>query len=350
MGKNQALHTLDEIAKLTGCTLVGNGNHLIKDVADLESATNEDASFLSNPRYEQAMGRSSAGVIFIHPEVKRPEGRNYLLTNDPTLAFQTLVNHFFKGAAEKSGFMGVHPTAVIHESAKIGAQATIGPYAIIDKGVVLGDRVTISSGSYIGPHTTIGNDTFIHPHVTVRERCTIGSRVILQPGAVIGSCGFGYFSDKLGKHHKLDQVGTVTIQDDVEIGANTTIDRSRFKTTLIGRGSKIDNLVMIGHGVRVGEDNMIVSQTGIAGSTETGRNVILGGQVGLAGHIKLADNIMIAASSGVSKSLQKSGKYGGIPAVPLEEYNRNAVLLRNMESLVARVKELEQKIKSLKAE
>lgn len=191
---------------------------------------------------------------------------------------------------------------------------------------------------------TIGSDCHLYPNAIVRERCQIGNRVILQPGAVIGSCGFGYTTDNRGRHSKLNQVGIVIIEDDVEIGANTTIDRSRFKATVIGRGTKIDNLVQIAHGVVIGQDNIIVSQTGIAGSTRTGNWVIIGGQVAITGHITIADRVMIAARTGISKSITEAGKYGGLPAVPLKEHQRHSVYLRNIEKYVKEIKELQDRL------
>jgi len=165
-----------------------------------------------------------------------------------------------------------------------------------------------------------------------------------QPGAVIGSCGFGYFTDEKGRHHLLEQRGNVVIEDDVEIGANTTIDRARFKTTRIGRGSKIDNLVQIAHQVSIGEDNLIVSQVGIAGSTKTGKNVVIGGQAGIVGHIHLADYVMLAARSGVSKSIPKGGIYGGAPAVPIKEFTEQTILIKNIKKIVARLKKIEDSL------
>ena len=339
--------SLERIAQLTSSQLVGNPLQLISNVADLESATFSDASFLSNPRYEQSMRNSLAGAIFIHSSAKLLDGKNFLLSDDPSLAFQKLVDHFYKDAMELTGFTDIHPTAVIHPTAHIGKQVAVGPHAVVDKAVIVGDKTSIGAGTYIGPSSKIGKECHIFPNVTIRERSQIGDRVILQPGCVIGSCGFGYITDKQGKHIKLNQVGTVVIEDDVEIGANTTIDRSRFKETRIKRGTKIDNLVQIAHGVTVGQDNIIVSQAGIAGSSETGRHVVLGGQVGLVGHIKLADGVMVAASSGVSKSIPQAGKYGGIPAVPLNEYNRNAVYLRNIERYIDQIKSLEKRLEKL---
>lgn len=337
--------TLEEIAKITQTTLVGNPKFLISNVADLESATQEDISFLSNPRYEQTMLKSKAGAIFVQTSENLPENRNYLLASDPSLAFQKLIDHLFKDKKQLTGFSGVHPTAVVHPTASIGKDVTIGPHAVIDQHAKIGDATLIQAGCYIGPYVKIGKNCLLHAHVTVREHCTLGDRVILQPGAVIGSCGFGYITDKSGKHLKLDQVGNVTIEDDVEVGANTTIDRSRFKTTRIGRGSKIDNQVQIGHGVTIGEGNIIVSQAGIAGSSATGRFVVIGGQAGIAGHLKIGDGVQIAAKSGVSKDLPK-GNFGGVPAIPFDEHQRQNVRIRHLARTEEKLKELEKRLTS----
>lgn len=340
--------TLAEIAEKTGSTLKGDANYHIQNVADLETATETDISFLANPRYEQAMHRSHAGAIFVSPSTTLPENKNYLLNENPSAAFQKAIELFFGKEVEFSGFHDIHPTAVIHETCLIAAEVTIGPHVVIDKEVVIGEGTFIGAGCYIGPYTTIGMNCHLHPHVTIREKCTIGNRVILQPGVVIGSCGFGYIPNKQGHHIKLDQRGTVELEDDVEVGANSTIDRARFKTTRISRGTKIDNLVQIAHGVVIGEDNIIVAQTGIAGSTQTGRHVVMGGQVAVAGHLKLADGVMLSGRTGVTKSLP-TGKYGGLPAMPLQDYNRNSVFLRNIETYVNRIKELEKNFKSEKS-
>lgn len=340
--------TLQDIVKITGSTLVGDPSFLILNVADLESATPQDISFLSNPRYEQAMQRSSAGAIFVHPDTKLQENKNYLLTADPSFAFQKLIDHLFKDKQQLTGFQGIHPTAVVHPTATIGKEVTLGPYVVIDQNAIVGDRTLIQAGCYLGPSVQIGEGCILHAHVTIREHCTVGNRVIIQPGAVIGSCGFGYITDKTGTHVKLNQIGNVTLEDDIEIGANTTIDRSRFKTTRIGRGSKIDNLVQIAHGVQIGAGNIIVAQAGLAGSSETGKYVVLGGQVGVAGHLKIADQAMVAAKAGVSKSLPK-GKYGGVPAIPLEDHQRQNVHVRNLSRYAEKIKNLEQKMAELEA-
>lgn len=344
--KNHQGLTLEEIAKLTNATFVGDGNYCIRGVADLDSASREDISFLANLRYQQAMERTRAGAVIVDSTIPLEPGRNYLVTDNPSRTFQEVIEVFYPlDFQEMTGFSGIHATAVIHPLAKLGKEVSIGPYAVIDKGAIIGDRTVISAGSYIGLHTVIGTDCLIHPHVVIRERCVVGDRVILQPGAIVGSCGFGYIMENQ-RHVKLNQIGTVHIENDVEVGANTTIDRARFKVTLIKKGTKIDNLVQIAHGVTIGEHNIIVAQTGIAGSTETGKGVLIGGQVAIDGHLKIADGVRLAARSGVSKSLP-TGTYSGAPTMPIQQFNRTAVLLRNIETYVKQIKELQQKIEAL---
>ncbi len=338
---------LAELADFTGARLIGDPTLIITDVADLESATSNDASFLANPKYESVMHKSSAGVIFVPPQIKLTEGKNFLVSEDPSRAFQMVVDELIGKHYPKSGFSGIHPSAVVHHSSRLGKDVILAPNVVIDQNVEVGDSTSIGAGTSIGPGTKIGKQCAIHPNVIIREGCIIGDRVIIQPGAVIGSCGFGYTTNKEGRHIKLNQFGNVVLEDDVEIGANSTIDRSRMKSTIIRRGTKIDNLVQIGHNVVVGEDNIIVSQTGIAGSTKTGRHVILAGQVAVAGHIDLADGVIVSACSGVSKSMPKAGKYGGVPVMPLEEYNRKSVYLRNIDKYVDQIKALEARLEAL---
>lgn len=343
---SQNYYSLEALAALTNSKLVGNPKHMISGVADLETATEQDASFLSNARYNQAMKKSHAGVIFVDPQTSLLDGKNYLVVDQPSRAFQKFVDTLHPPRKNPSGFIGIHPSAVIHDTAQLADGVSVGPHAVIDEGVIIGEKTFIGAGVYIGSSSIIGSDCLVHPHVVIREGCKIGNRVLIQPGAVIGSCGFGYTTDKQGRHIKLNQVGNVVIEDDVEVGANATIDRARFKDTIIGQGTKIDNLVQLGHGVVLGPDNIIVAQTGIAGSTSTGRHVVLAGQVAVAGHLHLDDGVTVAGKSGVSKSLSR-GKYGGIPAVPIHEYNRNQVYLRRIEDFIVQLKEMAKKLESL---
>lgn len=336
--------TLAELAAHTAAQLIGDPNAIVLGVNTLDEASSSDVSFLANPRYVQALKQSAAGVICVAPGIPLPEGKNYLVSENPSRTFQNIAELILPPG--KSGFSGIHPTAIIHETVQIGERVTIGPYAVIDRNVKVGSDTFIGPHVMLGYEVEIGTNCVLYPSSIVRERCRIGNRVILQPGVVVGSCGFGFISDAAGRHQKLDQLGIVILEDDVEIGANSTIDRSRFKATIIRRGTKIDNLCQIAHNVEVGEHNIIAAQTGIAGSSKTGKYVILGGQVGVVGHVELEDGVMVASRGGISKSLKK-GKYRGSPAMPIEEYQRHEVYLRKIEAFYDRIKELEKKIASL---
>jgi UDP-3-O-[3-hydroxymyristoyl] glucosamine N-acyltransferase len=340
--------TLAQLAELTKSTLVGDPDYCITGIDALDSATSEDASFLANPRYRSLLKETKAGVICIDRHTPMEEGKNFLLSDDPSLTFQMIMEALLISPYNSSGFHGIHPTAIIHPSATIGNHVQIGPYCVIDQGAEIGDHTQMAAFVSIGPGVQVGTYCHFYSHVTVREKCTIGDRVVVQPGAVIGSCGFGFATDAKGQHTKLEQLGAVIIEDDVEIGANTTIDRARFKTTRIGRGTKIDNLVQIGHNVTVGQHNIIVSQTGIAGSVKTGKNVVFGGQAGVVGHLEIADYVMIATRGGISKSLTQPGKkYAGSPVMDLADYNRQQVYLRKISKYVKQIEELEKRLAEL---
>jgi UDP-3-O-[3-hydroxymyristoyl] glucosamine N-acyltransferase len=342
--------SLAELAELTNSTLLGDPEHRITGVDALDSASLGDASFLANPRYRALLKETKAGVICIDLETPPEEGKNYLISEDPSRAFQIIVEAFLVSSYNASGFTDIHPTAIIHPTAQIGTGVQIGPYVVIDQGAVVGDHTRLDPFVSIGPGSIIGAHCHFHPHATIREKCTIGNYVILQPGAVIGSCGFGLTTDAQGRHTKLDQLGTVILEDHVEVGANTTIDRARFKSTRISRGTKIDNLVQIGHNVHIGCDNIIVSQTGIAGSVKTGKNVVFGGQAGVVGHLEIADFVMIATRGGVSKSITQPGKYGGSPVMSLSDYNKQQVHLRKIADYIKQIEELKWRLKELEEE
>lgn len=334
--------TAQQLADHLGAKLVGNPELKITGVAPLELAGPSDASFLANPLYNDMMKKSAAGLVCVRKDAGKVEGHTYLITEDPSATFQKVAELFIKIDPTNTGFEGVHSTAVIHPTAKVHTTAHIGPGVVICANTTIGAHCHILGSAFIAHNVKIGSHTTIFPNVTVREECVIGQRVIIQPGAVIGSCGFGLTTGSNQQHKKLDQIGNVIIEDDVEIGANTTIDRARFKTTLIKQGTKIDNLVQIGHNVEVGKNTIIVSQTGIAGSSIVGDNVIIGGQVGIAGHLKITHGVQIASQAGVSKNLDKPGPYRGSPAMPMEKFNKQAILVRRLEKWYKKVNELEE--------
>lgn len=340
--------SLQELAELTKSKLFGNPQDEIANVDNLESADAHDASFLANLRYKEMMKKSNAGVICIDQSIEPIPGKNFLISDNPSRTFQKIAEILFFDRMPESAFKGIHHTAVIHETVQIGDNVNIGPNVVIDQGAIIGKNTIINANTTIGPKVLIGKDCILYANVTVREHCILQDRVILQPGAIIGSCGYGYTTDpQTGRHTKLDQIGIVTIEDDVEIGANTTIDRARFKNTLIRKGTKIDNLVQIAHNVELGENNIIVSQSGIAGSTKLGNNVFLGGQSGIVGHVSITNNVKIATRGGVSKSITKSGAYGGTPTSPMIEFNKRQVQLRKIGLYVKKIEELEKRIKEL---
>lgn len=337
--------TLKELAKHTQSSIVGDEDITIIGVNSLEDANKDEGSFLANTRYKELLKTTKAGFVCIDKHTSCIEGKNYLVSENPSKTFQLITDLLL--AASVSGFEGIHSSAVIHESVVIGENVTIGPNVCIDQGCVIGSGSKIFANSSIGADSLIGNNCILYPNTVVRERCVLQNRVILQPGAVIGSCGYGYITDKEGKHNKIEQMGNVVLEDDVEIGANTTIDRARFKSTIVKKGTKIDNLVQIGHNVILGEHNLIVSQTGISGSAKTGKYVILGGQAGVVGHVEIADYAQIATRGGVSKNVTKGGQYGGAPLMPFSEFNKNRVHVRNIEKYVKRIQALEEKLAAL---
>jgi UDP-3-O-[3-hydroxymyristoyl] glucosamine N-acyltransferase len=338
-------YSLKELAALTTARVVGDPELLVEGINTLDEATASDISFLANPLYTEAMKQSKAGAVCVRPDVEVPPGKSFLVSDNPSATFQKIAELLLP-PDKGSGFTGIHPSAVIHPSVKLGAGVTVGPNAVIDRDVIVDANTIIGPNVSISHEVHIGEDCRLYANTVVRERCKLGNRVILQPGAIIGSCGFGYTPDNQGRHVKLEQLGIVILEDDVEIGANTTVDRSRFKTTRIRQGTKIDNLCQIGHNVEIGEHNVIAAQTGIAGSSKTGKYVMMGGQVGVLGHTEIEDEVHIATRGGVSKRLKK-GKYRGSPAMPISEYHRQEVHVRRLEEYVERLKVLEKKLSNI---
>lgn len=340
--------TLKEVAELVKGELRADPKHLIEGVNDLFEANTHEASFVDRPKYAARLSKSEAGVVLISPQLYKEEMRSCILVEEPSLAFQQLIDHFLDSPT--SGFEGIHPTAVIHPSAKIHNNVYIGPYCVIAQNVEIQENCHIEAQCYIGANSSIGCNAYFYPQVTLREGSVIGNRVILQPGVVIGSCGYGYHTDGFGTHTKLSQLGNVVIEDDVEIGANTTIDRARFKSTRVKQGTKIDNLVQIAHQVEVGEYNLIVAQAGIAGSTKTGRYVVMGGQSGAIGHAEIGDGVIIAARSSASKSLKEPGAYLGNPCMPAREFREYYMDTKSIKRLKKELKNLKEELCSLKNE
>lgn len=335
---------LRQIAEFVGGTLFGNGEIVIKGVAGIKEAKEGEITFLANPKYLSFLETTQASAVLIAKTAPVPKDKSVIVCDNPSFAFSKIIERF--NPLEIFLPKGIHPTAVLGKDVVLGSQVSIGPHAVIEDGAEIGDKTVIGALSYIGVRTKVGSGTIIHPNVTVRELCIIGDRVIIHSGTVIGSDGFGYETVD-GVHHKIPQVGIVVLGDDVEIGANVTIDRARFGKTLIQKGTKIDNLVQIAHNVEIGEHCLIVAQVGISGTTKVGNRVILAGQVGLVGHIEVGDNVVVAAQSGVSKSLPGQAAYGGSPAIPINEWKKNLILSLQIGKWVERIKDLGKRVKEL---
>jgi UDP-3-O-[3-hydroxymyristoyl] glucosamine N-acyltransferase len=271
------------------------------------------------------------------------EGQAYFIVSNPSLSLAKICA-VIENEQRNYSPQGIHSTAIVDPTATIDRTATVGPFAVIESHVTIGQYSTIGAHCFIGHGSSIGTHTCLKPRVTLYPYCQIGENVIIHSGAVIGSDGFGYETDG-GVHHKLPHIGRVIIDDQVEIGANTTIDRARFAATYVGKGTKIDNLVQLGHNVRLGENCIIVAQVGIAGSTVLGKGVILGGQVGIAGHISIGERAQIAAQGGVSGNVEPGSVLRGTPAMKIDEANRFYVLRKRIPELFRRVAALEEKIK-----
>lgn len=336
--------TLSELARWVDGDIVRGGLDLsFSGMAALDGASPQDISFLGNEKYYQQFLSSRAGAIIVPRGVTSgPEGAALIAVDNPTLAFSVVVRHFAASARKFSP--GVHPHASVHASATLDAgKVRIHAGAVIMAGAVIGDGSEIGPNCVVGEDVTVGRDCHLMANVSIRERCILGDRVCLQPGCVIGSDGYGYQLSG-GFHVKIEQVGIVEIGNDVEVGANTTIDRARFGKTLIGEGTKIDNLVQIGHNVVIGKHCLIVALTGISGSAKLGDYVTVAGQVGISGHVTIGDKATLAGRTGVTTNLPGDIVYSGRPAKPFREDMKLRANLRRLPLLTKRVKALEDAI------
>jgi UDP-3-O-[3-hydroxymyristoyl] glucosamine N-acyltransferase len=325
---------------MCGGELLGDPKQEITGIASLAEATPGEISFFGNPRYAPQLRKTRASAIFVPLDFAEEIVPAKIRVSNPTKAFEQVVQKF---APQPIVFApGVHSSAIVAASAKLGNRVSIQPHAVIESGVSIGDNSVIGAGCYVGHETTIGADCVIYPNVTIRERIRIGSRVVIHSGAVVGADGFGFEPAASGPE-KIPQVGIVQIDDDVEIGANTTIDRARFGRTWIQQGVKIDNLVQIAHNVVIGKNTLIAAQTGISGSTRVGEQVLMGGQVGVAGHIEIGDGTIVGAQGGVTRSIS-GGTWWSTPVVPLAEAKEQTAWIHRLGKLIARVKAIEKKL------
>ena len=343
-----AAKTLSELAEHVGGRIFGDGRILIHKVAPIEEAGPGEITFLANPRYRSFLRSSKASAIIVGPEVvtesPAESGTGYLEVSDPYIAFAKILRLLNPPPLYGRQISG---HAVIDPTANLAVDVTAFPSVFVGKGVQVGARTVLYPGVFLGEDVRIGEDCVLHPNVVVYDRCRVGNRVILHSGVVIGSDGFGYAGE--GELRvKIPQVGIVEVEDDVEIGANTTIDRATLGRTVIGRGSKVDNLVQIAHNVVVGENSIIAAQAGIAGSTHIGKGVILGGRVGIINHLKIADGAKIGPGSGILRSVPPGAvRSSGLDAAPHREWLKVIALLPQLPKLWGTVRHLEKKVQGL---
>lgn len=336
---------LGEIAQRLNCVLEGDANLEITGVAGIKEAQAGQLTFLANRRYHSALKESRASAILIAPQAGAVP-MAALRSENPYLDFARAIEFFCQPAQYAPG---AHPTAVIASGAKVGAQAHIGPYCFVDEDVEIGRNAVLHSFVAIYRGARIGDDFFAHSHVTVREGCRIGNRVILQNGVVIGSDGFAFAKRSDGRWYKILPSGETVIGDDVEIQANSAVDRATVGETRIARGCKIDNLVQVGHGCHVGEDTLLCGQVGLAGSSVTGRGCILAGQAALAGHLTMGDGAILTAQSAVSHDVPAGAVYSGSPAMENKRWLRNVGAFNRVAELQKAVRELRSEVERLRA-
>jgi len=336
--------TLKELAEWVGGAVIGEGDVEISGVAPIEEAQPGEITFIANPKYLSKLNETGASAVIVSKDIRQAD-KPLLSSANPYLAFGKILALYSRKPYQARG---IDSGAFVSPTARLGKDMSVYPSVTIGDRCSIGDRVILYPGVSVGEESTIGEDSILHPNVSIYPRTTIGKRVILHAGVVIGSDGFGYAKDGK-KNIKVPQVGTVEIEDDVEIGANTTVDRATLGKTLIRRGVKIDNLVQVAHNVVIGEDSIVVAQVGISGSTKLGSNVTVGGQAGFVGHISIGDNVMIGAQSGVMNDLASNQAYTGSPAVPHREFLRitsSYLKLPDMKKLLSdidkRLKKIEQ--------
>jgi len=334
---------LGEIASYLEGELIGDPSIEITSIAGIEQAKAGELTFLANPKYKASLEKTSASCVIVGKEIEKAKVP-LIKHKNPYFAFCKAMELFFE--TKKEYPKTIHPTVVLGRNVKLKKGIHLGPYVVIEENAELGENVIILAGSFIGANTIIGENCLIYPNVTIRENVEIGKNVIIHSGTVIGSDGFGYAKEK-GIHSKIPQVGKVIIEEDVEIGANVTIDRATLGATRIGKGTKIDNLVQIGHNVVIGKNCIIVAQVGIGGSTKVGDNTIIAGQAGLAGHIKIGNNVVIGGQSGVTKDIPDNITIFGCPAREIKKTKKIEACLSRLPEYIKQLKEVEEKLKEI---
>ena len=336
--------TVEDIARRLNGRVEGQASLEIRSVSALGQATPGDLSFLGNPRYAPSMATTKASAVLVNEAWQGETAATLIRVPSADAAFAQVA--FWLARPAITFKPGIHPTAVIAPDAKLGKDLTIGPQCVVESGAVLGDGTVLVAQCYVGPFCEVGRNCLFYPHASLREYTRVGDRVILHNGAVLGSDGFGYVKEA-GHWKKVPQVGIVVLGDDVEIGANTTIDRARFGETRIANGVKLDNLIQIAHNVTVGEDTAMASQVGVSGSAHIGSRVQLGGQVGVAGHLHIGDDAVVMAQSGITKDVRPASMMFGTPAIPALEAKKLHAHTMRLPELKRKIADMEARLKAM---
>lgn len=339
-----------QIASLINGTIEGNPDVSVERLAKIEEGRGGSLSFLSNPKYEPYLYTTEASVVIINESLQltKPVSPTLIRVKDAYLAFSTLLDVYNRMRLEKTG---IEEPSFIHDTVQMGENVYIGAFSYIGKNSRVGDNCKVYPHVYVGENVTLGDNTTLFPGVVVYFDCVIGKNVTIHSGTIIGSDGFGYAPQEDGSYRKVSQTGNVVIEDDVEVGANTVIDRATMGSTIIRGGVKLDNLIQIAHNVEVGNDTVIAAQSGISGSTKIGKRSVVGGQVGVVGHIQIAPGTQIQAQSGVNKSIVEEGKkWSGSPVAPYSAQMRSHVVYSRLPELERRVEQLEQLLSKLEVE
>jgi UDP-3-O-[3-hydroxymyristoyl] glucosamine N-acyltransferase len=341
------MYSVQELAQLLDVRVDPSLSLDITGVAPIEEAQAGDLTFLANPKYIQKLEGCKAGAILVSPKFEGKLPIPALYTSNPYLAFARAIELFYSKPLPPRG---IHPTAVIGQGCTLGKDISIGAYVVLGKHVTIGDSVTIHPHCVLYDGAVLGSGCLLHSHVVVRENVQIGQRVILQNGAIIGADGFGFAPVGDGTYHKIPQVGTVILGDDVEVQSLSSVDRGTLEATTIGHGTKIDNLVQIGHGCKVGKDTVICGQVALAGSTIVGDRVVLAGQSGVSGHLTIGDDVIAASGTGITESIPKGKVIAGYPAVEVDVWRRYVTQFKNLPELSKRVRRLERALEIKKQE
>ncbi len=342
--------TAKDIAGLVGGTIDGNPDVKVNRLARIEDGEPEALSFLANPKYYPFINSTRSSIVLVQSDFQAEQELSCTLirVDDPYTAFANLLEIYDK---MRKGKTGISPLASISKSAKIGSNAYVGEFVVISDNAVIGDEVKIFPQCYIGENVKIESGTTLYPGVIIYYDCTIGKDCTIHGGSVIGADGFGFAPQSDNNYKKVAQIGNVVIEDNVEIGANTTIDRATLGSTIIRKGVKLDNLIQVAHNVEIGENTVIAAQTGIAGSSKIGKNCMLGGQVAISGHISIADDVKIGGKAGIAHSVTKQGSILlGAPALEISKFRRVIAIFNNLDKLYYRIGDLEKTIKQLQAE